>query len=132
MRMGSRLTSALRTLLHKQRVETELDMEIRSYVDAAADEKIESGISPTEARRQALAECGGLEQVKQADSGDHPWIGNRSHHRDLFGGVRTADPPSSVSGFKSPDGTLGGMAQRERWASRFAGLRGRAVEPQVV
>jgi putative ABC transport system permease protein len=64
--MGSRLTSALRTLLHKQRVETELDMEIRSYVDAAADEKIESGISPTEARRQALAECGGLEQVKQA------------------------------------------------------------------
>jgi len=66
MRMGSRLTSALRTLLHKQRVETELDMEIRSYVDAAADEKIESGISPTEARRQALAECGGLEQVKQA------------------------------------------------------------------
>jgi predicted permease len=66
MRIGSRLTSALRTLLHKQRVETELDMEIRSYVDAVADEKMESGISPTEARRQALAECGGLEQVKQA------------------------------------------------------------------
>jgi hypothetical protein len=55
MRMGSRLTSALRTLLHKQRVETELDTEIRSYVDAVADEKIENGISPAEARRQALA-----------------------------------------------------------------------------
>ena len=113
---GSRLTSALRTLLRKQRVETELDMEIRSYVDAVADEKIESGISPTEARRQALAESGGIEQVKQAvreqrasttvesvypgyslrappdaaqsrfylDSGDHPWLGNRSHHRDFF------------------------------------------------
>lgn len=66
MRIGSRLTSALRTLLHKDRVETELDTEIRSYVDAMADEKIESGISPTEARRQALAESGGLEQVKQA------------------------------------------------------------------
>jgi putative ABC transport system permease protein len=64
--MGSRLTSALRTLLHRGRVETELDTEIRSYVDAMADEKIESGISPTEARRQALAESGGLEQVKQA------------------------------------------------------------------
>ena len=66
MGMGSRLTSALRTLLHKQRVESELDTEIRSYVDAIADEKIESGISPAEARRQALAECGGLEQVKEA------------------------------------------------------------------
>jgi putative ABC transport system permease protein len=64
--MGSRLTSALRTLLHKERVETELDVEVRSYVDAITDEKIENGISPTEARRQALAECGGLEQVKQA------------------------------------------------------------------
>src|SRR5258707_13097184 len=68
MGTGSRLTSALRTLLHKQRVETELDMEIRSYVDAVAEEKIESGISPAEARRQALAECGGLEQGKQAVS----------------------------------------------------------------
>ncbi len=66
MRIGSRLMSALRTLLHKRRVETELDMEIRSYVDAIADEKIKSGVSPTEARRQALTECGGLEQVKQA------------------------------------------------------------------
>jgi putative ABC transport system permease protein len=41
-------------------------MEIQSYVDAITQEKMESGISPTEARRQALAECGGLEQVKQA------------------------------------------------------------------
>jgi len=66
MGVGSRLRSALRTLLHKQRVETELDAEIRSYVDAIAGEKIADGVSPVEARRQALAECGGLEQVKQA------------------------------------------------------------------
>lgn len=64
--MLARLRSALRTLLHKERVETELDAEIRSYVDAIADEKIASGIPPIEARRQALAECGGLEQVKQS------------------------------------------------------------------
>lgn len=66
MGMGRRLASALRSLLHKQRVESELDIEIRSYVDAIADEKFESGISSTEARRQALAESGGIEQVKQA------------------------------------------------------------------
>ena len=66
MSMDRRLASALRTLLHKQQVETELDVEIRSYVDAIADEKIKRGMSPTEAHRQALAESGGLEQVKQA------------------------------------------------------------------
>lgn len=66
MAVSSRLISALRTLLHKQRAESELDMEIRNYVDAITDEKIENGIPPAEARRQALAESGGLEQVKQA------------------------------------------------------------------
>ena len=66
MGTGSRFKSALRTILHKQRVESELEVEIRSYVDAVTDDKITSGISPSEARRQALAESGGLEQVKQA------------------------------------------------------------------
>lgn len=66
MRIVWRLASALRTLLRKRQIETELDAEIRAYVDAIADEKMERGVSPTEARRQALAESGGLEQVKQA------------------------------------------------------------------
>lgn len=66
MGIGLRFKSAMRTILHKQQVESELDMELRSYVDAIADEKIATGISPSEARRQALAESGGLEQVKQA------------------------------------------------------------------
>lgn len=61
-----RFKSALRTLLHKQQSERELDAEDRSYVEALADEKIKSGIPPIEARRQAIAESGGLEQVKQA------------------------------------------------------------------
>ena len=66
MVIGSRIKSALMTMLHKQQVESELDMEIRSYVDALAHEKVERGVSPKEARRQVLTECGGLEQVKQA------------------------------------------------------------------
>ncbi|HEX4066728.1 MAG TPA: ABC transporter permease [Acidobacteriaceae bacterium] len=66
--MGFRLRfrSALRTLLRKQQSERELDAEVRSYVEALAEEKIKSGIPPIEARRQALAQSGGLEQVKQA------------------------------------------------------------------
>ncbi len=64
--MWSRIKSAFRNLRHKQQVETNLDAEIRSYVDALTDEKIAAGLSPHEARRRALAECGGMEQVKQA------------------------------------------------------------------
>src|SRR3984957_20076623 len=64
--MGSRVRTALRNWLHKQQVESDLDVEIRSYVDVVTDEKIASGLSPDEARRRALAESGGMEQVKQA------------------------------------------------------------------
>lgn len=66
MRVGLRLRAALRDLLRKRQVETDLDMEIGSYVDAVTEEKIEKGIPAAEARRQALAEAGGLEQIKQA------------------------------------------------------------------
>src|SRR5580692_4574290 len=61
-----RFKSALRNLLRKPRVESLLDDEIRAYVDLATDEKIAAGLSAAEARRTALAEFGGVEQVKQA------------------------------------------------------------------
>lgn len=66
MRVWSRVQSALHNLLNKSQIESELDAEIRSYVDAIAEEKIANGMSPSEARRLALAECGGMEQVKQS------------------------------------------------------------------
>jgi predicted permease len=64
--MWSRVRSALRNLLHKQQIESDLDAEISSYVDAATDEKIASGLPHDEARRSALVESGGMEQVKLA------------------------------------------------------------------
>jgi len=64
--MGSNIKAALRNLFHKRQVESDLDDEIRSYVEAVTDEKIASGLEPGEARRRALAESGGMEQVKQA------------------------------------------------------------------
>ena len=88
MRAVSLLKSALRTLLHKQQVETELEMEIRSYVDAITEEKIQSGIAPPEARRQALAESGGLEQVKQAVRDRRSTTAAESVVQDLRYGLR--------------------------------------------
>ena len=66
MRAWLRLQSALRNLLRKPRVESQLDDELRAYVDMATDEKIAAGLSAVDARRAALAEFGGIDQVKQA------------------------------------------------------------------
>ena len=66
MGFRSRVKSALHNLLHRSQIESELDAEIRSYVDAITEERIANGMSPNEARRLVLAECGGMEQVKQS------------------------------------------------------------------
>jgi predicted permease len=66
MTIWLRIKTAASNLLHKNKTESDLDAEIRQYAEAVADEKIHAGMSPSEARRNALAEMGGLEQVKQA------------------------------------------------------------------
>ena len=66
MGIWRRIKMAASNLLHKRRLESDLDEEIREYVEAVAQEKIDAGMSSPEARRNALAEMGGMEQVKQA------------------------------------------------------------------
>jgi len=66
MPLWSRLNSLARNLFRKPAVESELEDELQAYAAQLTDEKIAAGISPTEARRTALAELGGIEQVKQS------------------------------------------------------------------
>jgi predicted permease len=86
--MWSHIKSALRNLLHKQQVESELDDEIASYVAAVTDEKIAAGLAPEEARRRALAECGGTEHVKQAVRNSRAGALAESLRQDIRFGVR--------------------------------------------
>lgn len=65
MQLWSRIRSALRNLLRRQQLEDQLDEELRSYADMVTDEKIAAGTPAREARRAALAELGGVEQVRQ-------------------------------------------------------------------
>ena len=62
----TKLTSVFRNLFRKDRVERDLDDEMRSFVEMRTDENISRGMSPAEARRAALLECGGVEQVKES------------------------------------------------------------------
>lgn len=61
-----RLRAAIRNLTHKQRAESDLDAEVRACAEMLEDEKVAGGMPAAEARRRALAELGGAEQVKQA------------------------------------------------------------------
>lgn len=61
-----RIRAAVSNLLHKDRIESDLDAEVREFVDGVTEEKIHAGMAPSEARRSALAEMGGTESVKQA------------------------------------------------------------------
>jgi predicted permease len=66
MRALLRMMAAVRNLLHRRRVESDLDAELRAYVDLVTEERIAAGMTPEAARRSALAELGGTEPVKQA------------------------------------------------------------------
>jgi hypothetical protein len=66
MPLWSRLNSLARNLLRKPAVESELEDELQAYAAQLADEKIATGMSTSEAHRTALAELGGIEQVKQS------------------------------------------------------------------
>jgi predicted permease len=60
-----RLVSLWRNLFNKDHMEQQLDEELRAYVDMLVAIKLEEGLSPTQARRAALLEMGGVEQVKE-------------------------------------------------------------------
>jgi hypothetical protein len=52
--------------LSKERVEQELEEELRSYVDLVAHEKARGGADREQAWREARQDLGGFEQVKES------------------------------------------------------------------
>jgi predicted permease len=61
----TRIGSLCRNLTRRRKVEKDLSDEVRSYLDLSTQRKIEEGLSEAEARRAALVELGGTEQVKE-------------------------------------------------------------------
>jgi predicted permease len=83
-----RAVSILRWLLRRDRAEQELHDELQAFIDLAADDKVRGGLSPSDARRMAAIDLGGLEPVKErVRSARHgAWIDDLA--RDLRYGVR--------------------------------------------
>ncbi len=68
----------LSRLLRRERLEQELDKELRFHIDTRADELARDGVAPSEARRRALAEFGGVEPIKEhaRDARGTRWVGD--------------------------------------------------------
>ena len=60
-----RLSALVRNLFRRDRIERELDDELRAYVELATDERRQGGLPEPAARRAALLDLGGIEQVKE-------------------------------------------------------------------
>ena len=65
MPLFSRIASTWRNLFNRESVDHELSEEIRAHVDLLTDQKIRAGLEPEAARRAALVDVGGVEQVKE-------------------------------------------------------------------
>ena len=63
MAILSRLASLWRNLSDKESLDQELTEELRAHVDLLTEKKIGEGLNHEEARRAALNEDGGNEQV---------------------------------------------------------------------
>lgn len=88
MALLTRLVAAARNLWFGRRVERDLDAELKAFVEMLTDEKVAAGVSPQQARREALIESGGLEQVKEQvrDARSGAWL--EGFMQDLSYGAR--------------------------------------------
>jgi putative ABC transport system permease protein len=65
VRLLRRLASVVGWMTHRKRAERDLDDELRSFVDMAADDRMRDGAAAAEARRAAVLYLGGVEQAKE-------------------------------------------------------------------
>jgi predicted permease len=62
--MTHRLRHLWRNLVHRERVERDLDDEVRTVFELLVDEKVNGGLSPAEARRMATLQLGRADSIK--------------------------------------------------------------------
>ncbi|HXM30617.1 MAG TPA: ABC transporter permease, partial [Xanthobacteraceae bacterium] len=65
MSLFSKGESLLRNTIRKERTDRDLSEEVGSYVELLTEKKMKEGMNEREARRAALVELGGTEQVKE-------------------------------------------------------------------
>ena len=85
----ARLRSILTRLARPRRSEGELDEELAAYLELTVSEKLRAGADPAAARREALLELGGAEQVKESVRDVRTGIFIETALRDFCYGLRS-------------------------------------------
>jgi predicted permease len=88
MRWLSTIRLHFRSLFLRRSDEAELDEELRSHLELTIEQNIARGATPEEARRQALIEIGGVEQVKEECRDTRGWNFFEDTWRDVWYGAR--------------------------------------------
>lgn len=65
MTLLHRLISIVRRTVGRNQAERDLNDELQTFVEMAATDQVRDGVTPAEARRQAVLHLGGVEQVKE-------------------------------------------------------------------
>ena len=125
MRLAARIKRLLDNLVGRDGLESTLDAELRGYLDEMTERKIRQGILPAEARRQALLEAGGLDQVKEQVRDTWLGTGIETTIRDVHYALRTLrrSPGFTIAALLSRRGA-GRLRSGSVWALPGAGSSG--------
>src|SRR6185369_11904438 len=63
--MFKKISDPLRSLFHRDKVEREIDTEMRFHLEMEIEKNVRRGMSPAEARLEALRSFGGVEKFKE-------------------------------------------------------------------
>src|SRR5436305_1369041 len=89
MRLIYRIGRLLRSVVRRRKMEADLSDELRFHVERQIAENIATGMRPGDARRAALSELGGVEQIKEECRDVRPiqWV--EAALQDARFGIRT-------------------------------------------
>ena len=85
----SRIGSLLRNSTRKDEVDRELTEEVGSYVELLVEKKMKEGMNGKEARRAAMVEVGGIEQVKEEVRAGRTGFAIETFFQDIRYGLRS-------------------------------------------
>ena len=97
MSLGQNIRSLARNLFRREKVERDLDAEVRSYSDLLQEEKMSTGMNSTEAKRAAHMNMGGPEQLKEEIRSGRSGAWLESFWQDLKFGARMLRKNSGVA-----------------------------------
>jgi putative ABC transport system permease protein len=89
MKILYRVRALVRWLFRREEIERALDTDLEDYLERSAAEKMQAGMTATEARRAARIELGGVEQTKDSVRAKLSWAAIENTLADLGLALRT-------------------------------------------